>query len=50
VPKAGHPAERLAALVQQMLLSLMSEVEGELDHAAIAMVVEGLLRVEVKRM
>ncbi len=39
----------LTALVQQMLLSLMGDGNGELDHAAIATFVEKLSHTEVKR-
>lgn len=39
----------LTALVQQMMLSLMGDGKGELDHSAIATFVEELSHVEVKR-
>jgi 2-hydroxy-3-oxopropionate reductase len=39
----------LTAQVQQMLLSLMGDGKGELDHSAIATFVEKLSHVEVKR-
>ena len=39
----------LTALVQQMLLSLMGDEKGELDHSAIATFIEGLSHVEIKR-
>jgi len=39
----------LTALVQQMLLSLMGDGKGELDHAAIATFVENASHTEVKR-
>ena len=39
----------LTALVQQMLLSLMGDGNGELDHAAIATFVEKASHTEVKR-
>jgi len=39
----------VTALVQQMLLSLMGDGKGDLDHSAIATFVENLSRVEVKR-
>jgi 2-hydroxy-3-oxopropionate reductase len=39
----------LTALVQQMLSSLVADGKGDLDHSAIATVVEGLSHVEVKR-
>ena len=39
----------LTALVQQMITALIADGDGELDHAAIATVVEELSRVEVKR-
>jgi 2-hydroxy-3-oxopropionate reductase len=39
----------LTALVQQMLLSLMGDGKGDLDHSAIATFVEGASHVEVKR-
>ena len=38
----------LTAQVQQMISSLMAEGNGDLDHSAIATVVEGLSKVEVK--
>jgi 2-hydroxy-3-oxopropionate reductase len=37
------------ALVQQMLNSLIADGKGDLDHSAIATVIEGLSHVEVKR-
>jgi 2-hydroxy-3-oxopropionate reductase len=39
----------LTALVQQMLLSLMGDEKGELDHSAIATFIEGLSHVEIKQ-
>jgi 2-hydroxy-3-oxopropionate reductase len=39
----------LTALVQQMLLSLMGEGKGALDHSAIATFIENASHVEVKR-
>jgi 2-hydroxy-3-oxopropionate reductase len=39
----------LTALVQQMLLSLMGDGKGELDHSAIATFVEKLSHVEIER-
>jgi 2-hydroxy-3-oxopropionate reductase len=39
----------LTSLVQQMVLSLMGDGKGELDHAAIATFVEGASHVEVKK-
>jgi 2-hydroxy-3-oxopropionate reductase len=39
----------LTALVQQMLLSLMGDGKGELDHSAIATFVEKLSHVVVER-
>jgi 2-hydroxy-3-oxopropionate reductase len=39
----------LTALVQQMLLSLMGDGKGELDHSAIATFVERLSHVEIER-
>jgi 2-hydroxy-3-oxopropionate reductase len=39
----------LTAQVQQMLLSLMGDGNGELDHSAIATFVEKLSQVEIKR-
>ena len=39
----------LTALVQQMILSLMGDGKGDLDHSAIATFVEELSHVEVKR-
>jgi 2-hydroxy-3-oxopropionate reductase len=38
----------LTAQVQQMISSLIAEGKGDLDHSAIATVVEGLSKVEVK--
>jgi 3-hydroxyisobutyrate dehydrogenase-like beta-hydroxyacid dehydrogenase len=37
------------ALVQQMLNSLIADGKGDLDHAAIATVIENLSHVEVKK-
>lgn len=39
----------LTSMVQQMVLSLMGDGKGELDHSAIATFVEGASHVEVKR-
>ena len=39
----------MTSLVQQMLLSLMGDGKGELDHSAIATFIEGPSHVEVKR-
>ena len=39
----------LTGLVQQMLLSLMGDGKGELDHSAIATFIEGPSHVEVRR-
>ena len=39
----------LTSLVQQMLLSLLGDGKGELDHSAIAMVIEQLSHVEIKQ-
>jgi 2-hydroxy-3-oxopropionate reductase len=39
----------LTALIQQMLLSLMGDGKGELDHSAIATFVEKLSHVEIER-
>ncbi len=39
----------LTGLVQQMLLSLMGDGKGELDHSAIATFIEGPSHVEVKK-
>jgi 2-hydroxy-3-oxopropionate reductase len=39
----------LTALVQQMLLSLMGDGKGDLDHSAIATFIETASHVEVKR-
>lgn len=39
----------MTSMVQQMLLSLMGDGKGELDHSAIATFVEGPSHVEVKR-
>jgi 2-hydroxy-3-oxopropionate reductase len=47
--EATHMCLPLTALVQQMLLSLMGDGKGDLDHAAIATFVEGASHVEVKR-
>ena len=43
--KVGLP---LTSLVQQMLIALMNEGKGDLDHAAIVTFIEGLAGVEVK--
>jgi 2-hydroxy-3-oxopropionate reductase len=47
--ESNHVALPLTALVQQMLSSLLADGKGDLDHSAIATVVEGLSHVEVKR-
>ena len=39
----------LTALVQQMLSSLIADGKGDLDHSAIAQIVEGLSHVEVRK-
>ena len=39
----------ITSLVQQMLLSLMGEGKGELDHSAIATFIEKLSHAEIKR-
>jgi 2-hydroxy-3-oxopropionate reductase len=47
--EAMEVALPLTAAVQQMISALMANGKGELDHSAIATVVEGLSGVEVKR-
>jgi 2-hydroxy-3-oxopropionate reductase len=47
--EANNVCLPLTALVQQMLSSLMADGKGDLDHSAIAQIVEGLSHVEVKR-
>jgi 2-hydroxy-3-oxopropionate reductase len=47
--EATNVALPLTAAVQQMISTLMANDKGELDHSAIATVVEGLSGVEVKR-
>ena len=47
--EATNVALPLTAAVQQMISALMANDKGELDHSAIATVVEGLSGVEVKR-
>ena len=44
--KVGLP---LTSLVQQMLMSLMNEGKGDLDHSAIVTFIESMAGVEVKR-
>jgi 2-hydroxy-3-oxopropionate reductase len=39
----------LTSLVQQMLIGLMNQGHGELDHAALALFIEGLSGTEVKQ-
>lgn len=43
--KVGLP---LTSIVQQMLIALMNQGKGELDHSAIATFIEGMAGVEVK--
>jgi len=43
--KVGLP---LTSTVQQMLIALMNQGKGDLDHSAIAMFIEGMAGVEVK--
>ena len=43
--KVGLP---LTSLVQQMLIALMNQGKGDLDHSAIALFIEGMAGVEVK--
>ncbi len=47
--EATHVALPLTAAVQQMISALMAGGKGDLDHSAIATVVEELSHVEVKR-
>jgi len=44
--KVGLP---LTSLVQQMLMALMNEGKGDLDHSAIVTFIEGLAAMEVKK-
>jgi 2-hydroxy-3-oxopropionate reductase len=44
--KVGLP---LTSLVQQMLMSLMNEGKGDLDHSAIVTFIEGMAGIEVKK-
>ena len=44
--KVGLP---LTAAVQQMIMALMNEGKGDLDHSAIATFIEGMAGIEVKR-
>ena len=44
--KVGLP---LTSLVQQMLVSLMNEGKGDLDHSAIVTFIEGMAGIEVKK-
>ena len=46
--EANHVALPLTSLVQQMLLSLLSEGKGDLDHSAIATVLEKLSNVTIE--
>lgn len=48
--EALNVALPLTAVVQQMISALMANDKGELDHAAIATVVEELSNIEVKRL
>lgn len=47
--EANSVALPFTALAQQMMNSLIADGKGELDHSAIATVVEGLSKVEVKK-
>ena len=47
--EANNVVLPLTALVQQMLSSLMADGKGDLDHSAIATVIEGLSHTEVKK-
>jgi 2-hydroxy-3-oxopropionate reductase len=47
--EANHVYLPITALVQQMLNSLIADGKGELDHSAIATVIETLSHVEVKK-
>ncbi len=47
--ESSHVALPLTALVQQMMSSLIADGKGDLDHSALATVVEQLSHVEVKR-
>jgi 2-hydroxy-3-oxopropionate reductase len=48
--EANQVSLPLTALVQQMLLSLMSEGKGDLDHSSIATFIEGLSHITIKRL
>jgi len=37
------------SMVQQMLMALMNEGKGELDHSAIVTFIEGMAGIEVKK-
>jgi 2-hydroxy-3-oxopropionate reductase len=39
----------LTSLVQQMLIALMNQGHGDLDHSAIALFIEGLAATQVER-
>jgi 2-hydroxy-3-oxopropionate reductase len=43
-----HVALPLTSLVQQMLIALMNEGKGDLDHSAIVTMIEDMAGVEVK--
>ena len=47
--EANNVSLPFTALAQQMLNSLIADGKGELDHSAIASVIEGLSHVEVKK-
>jgi hypothetical protein len=39
----------LTSMVQQMLMALMNEGKGDLDHSALVTFIEGMARTEVKK-
>jgi 3-hydroxyisobutyrate dehydrogenase-like beta-hydroxyacid dehydrogenase len=39
----------LTSLVQQMIMALMNEGKGDLDHSAIVTFIEGMAGIEVKK-
>jgi 2-hydroxy-3-oxopropionate reductase len=39
----------VTSLVQQMLIALMNEGKGDLDHSAIVTFIEGMAGVEIKK-
>jgi 2-hydroxy-3-oxopropionate reductase len=47
--ESNHMCLPMTALVQQMMLSLMADGKGDLDHSAIAQFVEAASHVEVKK-